>query len=80
MGLAASAALFRFPRNGMRKIASDPKVGRLVDGHASARTYFVKWPKAKHGHYIVYRIISGGIEIIRILHGAMNFPDHLDFE
>ena len=28
-------------------------------------------------HYIAYRIRDGRVEVGRVLHGAMNFEDHL---
>lgn len=57
--------------------ADNPSSGKPIIGHPVARARFVKWPKAKYGHYIVYRPTATGIYVLRILHSAMNIADHL---
>ncbi|HEY3780450.1 MAG TPA: type II toxin-antitoxin system RelE/ParE family toxin [Fimbriimonadaceae bacterium] len=57
--------------------AEDEIKSRAVVGHPTARAVFVKWSKAKHGHYIAFRLVEGGIYVTRILHGAMDLPKHL---
>ena len=50
----------------------------LIGGHPEVRAYFVRWHKAKHGHYIIYRASeNGGIYVLRILHGRMDLPKYL---
>ena len=60
-------------------IADQPRIGTLVDDFPGIRVYSAKIVKRKsaHGHRIFYREIEGGVRIIRILHTAMNWSDHL---
>ena len=58
-------------------IALNPNVGRKVVGHPTAEALLVRWPKARYGHYIVYRRLPSGIHIMRILHSAMDVGSHL---
>jgi plasmid stabilization system protein ParE len=37
----------------------------------------VKWPKARHGHNILFRYTEEGIFVLRVLHSAMDIPSHL---
>jgi len=58
-------------------IALNPNVGKKVVGHPTAEALLVRWPKARYGHYIVYRRMPSGIHIMRILHSAMDIGSHL---
>lgn len=60
--------------------AANPHAGKRVEGHPVAYAVYVKWPKAKYGHYIIYRSTDDGIYVLRILHGAMNQPKHLSVD
>jgi len=51
--------------------------GKRLEGNEDARAMYLKWPKAKHGHYIIYRPMNDGIFVLRILHGTMDIPRHL---
>jgi plasmid stabilization system protein ParE len=52
--------------------------GKPVVGQPDNLAYYVKWRKARHGHYIVYRLLHDGtVYIVRILHGSMDFPRRL---
>jgi toxin ParE1/3/4 len=62
--------------NTVHEIARHPDKGKRIEGHPEARAVFVKWPKARHGHYIVYRPMLEGIYVLRILHSSMNTPSH----
>lgn len=59
---------------GLKELAENPLRPRtksrddLVEG---CRSYHVQH------HYIFYRIREGQVEVGRVLHGAMNFEDHL---
>jgi toxin ParE1/3/4 len=60
-------------------IAHNPLIGTQVDDYPGIRVYSAKIVKSRKafGHRIFYREIDGGIRIVRILHMAMNWEDHL---
>jgi toxin ParE1/3/4 len=58
-------------------LADDPRLGRPIADRPGLRSHVARWKRAKHGHRIVYEEIPNGIFILRILHTAMNLPDHL---
>ena len=60
-------------------ICEQPRIGTLLEDFPGVRVYSAKLVnrKSAYGHRIFYREIEGGIRIIRILHTAMNWPDHL---
>ncbi len=68
-----------FLDNIFAELANDPHLGKPATGHPGIRIYIAKFRKRRnaHGHRILYRQIDGGIRIIRILHTAMHWPDHL---
>lgn len=59
------------------KIAIGELIGRSVEGHPGVFAVLVRWKSAHHGHFIVYKPVEGGIYILRILHSAMDLPQHL---
>jgi len=63
-------------------LAHDSHLGQIVQQRPEFLVYTAKYgnrPKG-HGHRIFYREVDGGIEIIRILHTAMYWPEHLPDE
>ncbi|CAN5588245.1 hypothetical protein BH11ARM2_BH11ARM2_04130 [soil metagenome] len=61
----------------IREAAENPKAGKRIEDDSAYRVRYMKWPKAKYGHAIIYREIEGGVYVLRILHGAMNVSDYL---
>lgn len=52
------------------KLAKNPGMGILKSQYGAGLYQF------RYGHYLIfYRIITGGIEIVRVLHGARNIPE-----
>jgi len=62
----------------IEKAAAEPNAGKRIAGFPLYRAQFVKWSKAKNGHYIIYRPTENGIYVLRILHSAMDIPKHLE--
>lgn len=62
------------------KLAANPSMGGEVIERPPYCHYTAKYRKSRwaNGHRIVYQETSEGIEIIRILHGKMHLPDHLE--
>lgn len=61
----------------LRQIADDPLVGNLVASREGFYEHVVRWKRARHGHRIVYQPVPEGIYVLRILHTAMNWLEHL---
>lgn len=68
-----------FLRETLYELAGEPRIAPLIEQIPDLRIYTAKFKKRRsaHGHRIVFREIDGGIEVIRILHTAMYWPDHL---
>jgi toxin ParE1/3/4 len=60
------------------RAARNPQQGRPLEERPGFFSIFVKWPKAKHGHYVIYKPLETGAYVVRILHSTMNFPEHLE--
>lgn len=60
-------------------LAREPGAGSPLEEWPEYRVYLAKIRRRRssHGHRIFYREIDGGIRVIRILHTAMNWPEHL---
>lgn len=63
----------------MDELALEPEMGLFVEGFPGVRTYTAKSnpDRQAHGYRIVFRVTGQGIEIIRILHTAMQWEDHI---
>ena len=59
-------------------VADAEVFSRPLDGSTTARVAFAKWPKARYGHYIVFRPNDEGIFVLRVLHSAMDIARHLE--
>ncbi|MCL2338982.1 MAG: type II toxin-antitoxin system RelE/ParE family toxin [Proteobacteria bacterium] len=55
-----------------RELAISPKIGTNID---DVRKGYFKYPAGKH--LIFYRVIAGGIEIVRILHHSMDVDSQI---
>jgi toxin ParE1/3/4 len=58
--------------DGIAYVASDPRRGRSCD---EIRVGYYKYTVASH--VLFFRTVSDGIDIVRILHGNMDFDRHL---
>jgi len=59
------------------KLAEMPLLGRPIAERPGLISYIATWKHASHGHRIVYRQVDERFEIVRILHTAMNWQDHV---
>ncbi|MBX3119789.1 MAG: type II toxin-antitoxin system RelE/ParE family toxin [Fimbriimonadaceae bacterium] len=68
-----------FLQETLQSLATNPSIGRTIQQYPELMMYLAKIRnrRSAHGHRIVYRQISGGIRIIRILHTAMQWEDHI---
>jgi plasmid stabilization system protein ParE len=69
-----------FLQETIQSLAIRPEVGNVPSAFPELRTYVARLSRKRqsHGHRIVYRTIEDGIRVIRILHTAMQWEDHLD--
>lgn len=51
-------------------ITSNPKIGRQIIGHDNLRIWFVK---GFEKHLIFYKIVNNELQIVRVLHSAMDY-------
>jgi toxin ParE1/3/4 len=56
----------------LQLLADDPQLGRPCD---DIRASYRKHPSGSH--FVFYRILNDGIEVVRILHERMEFEQHL---
>ncbi len=50
----------------------DTRLSRPVQGRPGLEMAFAKWPKAQHGHYIIFSREGESILVVRVLHSAMS--------
>lgn len=60
-----------------QKLADAPTTAPLVPNFAGVRVYVAKWKNARQGHRIFFKETAQGIEVVRVLHTAMNWQAHL---
>lgn len=60
-------------------LSQEPLLGSPVVDRPNIFVFIAKYRprRSAHGHRIFYREVTGGIEVLRVLHTAMNWPDHL---
>ena len=60
-------------------LSENPGLGSPVKRWPEYLVYTAKYSRKRssQGHKIFYRVIERGIRIIRVLHTAMNWPEHL---
>ncbi len=66
----------------LNRLATDSRLGTPLSEYPDLLVYTAKIVarRSAYGHRIFFRPIPGGIRVIRILHTAMNWPDHLEKE
>lgn len=64
----------------LEQLAEAPTLGRRAERFPDLRTFVAKISSRRraHGHRIIYREISGGIRVLRILHTAMHWESYLE--
>lgn len=63
----------------IQEIADNPEDAPLVQNMRDMRSKVARWKNARQGHRIFYRPTHEGISVLRLLHTAMNWPDHINF-
>ena len=59
-------------QRGIEYVAEDPRRGRPCD---DIRAGYFKYPAGSH--MLFFRLVRGGIDVVRILHQRMDFERHL---
>lgn len=49
-------------------------LGKQIKNSPGKYYYLAKWPRAEHGHYLIYEWVEGEIALLSVIHSAMNFP------
>ena len=62
----------------MEALARGESRGRPVEDDPTLLALFVKWHRAKYGHWIIYQSVPEGIYVLRILHSSMDLPQLID--
>ena len=78
-GEVAAEGYLRFLEAKLQSIANDPRIGSTVEDFPGVFAFLVRVRprRGKHGHRVFYKRTDSGIEVIRILHTAMNWSEHL---
>ena len=63
-----------------QQLAHQPAIAPLVPNLDGVRCYVARWKNARDGHRIFFEEIPEGINVIRILHTAMNWEERLGGE
>jgi toxin ParE1/3/4 len=71
-GADQAETYLRMLQGAIETVADDPRKGRSCDG---IRRGYWKYPAGSH--ILFYRKLKGGIDVVRILHGRMDFERHL---
>jgi toxin ParE1/3/4 len=71
-GTTQAEDYIRLLQKAIETVAEEPRRGRTCD---EVRKGYRKYPAGSH--VIFYRSIKSGIDIVRILHGGMDFERHL---
>ena len=71
-GMDQADSNLRLLQRAIEVIAADPRVGTSCD---EVRAGYRKYPAGSH--MLLYRQSQAGIDIVRVLHGRMDFDRHL---
>jgi toxin ParE1/3/4 len=71
-GVQQAEVYVRQIRRAVEIVAEDPRRGRNCD---NIRAGYRKYPAGSH--FVFYRAVEGGIDVVRILHQRMDFDQHL---
>lgn len=67
----------QFLRESLLKLEETPGIGRPVANRRGLFTFVVTWKHARYGNRVIYEHTLDGIYVVRILHTAMNWQDHI---
>ncbi|RYG59670.1 type II toxin-antitoxin system RelE/ParE family toxin [bacterium] len=59
----------------MQQLAENPEIAPLAP-NLKVRIYVARWKNARQGHRVFFIETTDGITVARILHTAMNWPEH----
>jgi plasmid stabilization system protein ParE len=78
-GEAQAERYLGFLRETFTVLAAEPRIAAIIEERPDLLIFTAKFRKRRsaHGHRIIFREVDGGIEVIRILHTAMYWPDLL---
>ena len=76
-GEAQADRYFEFLLKVTRQLAHNPMIAPLVPNLTGVRSYAAIWKSARQGHRIFFKETDAGIFVIRILHTAMSWHEHL---
>lgn len=79
-GLSQSEKYVDMIDDELKFLESNPTFGQSFADQPELRVHFVKWRNAKFGHNIIFRRRGDDLEIVRILHSAMDVASHLRVE
>lgn len=73
-GAAHADRYIAFLQRHMERAALRPNEGKVVEDVPEARMILAKWNPRRRaaGHRIFYRLVEGGIEVLRIVHTAQD--------
>jgi len=61
----------------MNQLISEPTKGKVVPEFPQLRCLQMKWRPKGHGHLAFYETLNDAIRVVRVLHTAMDLPEHL---
>jgi toxin ParE1/3/4 len=78
-GEAHAERYIDFLNGEMQELADEPTSGNRIEAFPDTLVYLAKTRAriSANGYRIFYRLVTDGIEIIRILHTRMDWPIHL---
>lgn len=80
-GLVQAERYLDFIQSHAQMLAEEPLLGKIVgdtdESDPPLRASFVRWPKARYGHYIVYIPTDYGVFIVRFLHSSQDMLGRL---
>lgn len=62
----------------IESLADNPGQGRTLEDVPGALVSLVRWPRARHGHRIVYEAPDGELHVLRVVHSARDLATVLD--
>lgn len=62
----------------IQHLTQNPQWGKLVEDFPRLRCLVIKRRASGHGHRAYYESFDDTIRVVRVLHTAMNAPDHIE--
>jgi toxin ParE1/3/4 len=61
----------------VERVAQGEAKGQALEGFPRLFRRLVRWPGAYYSHWIIYQEGASSLVVVRVLHTAMNLPDHI---